>query len=62
MMAKTREQRKRERAKTAVMALAATILWIWVCTTMVKAWVNEPVLTGYEYLESIQGYGDSSGR
>ena len=62
-MAKTREQRKqRERAKTALMVLAAIILWGYVCTTMVKAWVNEPVLTGVEYLESIQVYGDSNDR
>ena len=55
-MAKTREQRrKRERAKTAIAALVLMLLWMGLCTMMVKAWLDEPVISGYEYMEQIGG-------
>lgn len=57
-MKRTREQRKRERAQTAVMVLALVVLWAVVGTMMVKAFVEEEPINGATYLESIQGYGD----
>lgn len=57
-MTRTREQRKRERAKTAVMVLALAILWAAVGAMMVKAFFEEPVMSGYEYMEQIGGEFD----
>ena len=54
-MAKTREQRKRERVKTAVMALVLMILWLGLCTMMVKAFMDEEPISGHEYMEQIGG-------
>ena len=58
MMKRTRNQRKRERAQTAVMVLALVILWSVVGAMMVKAWVEEPIINGYEYMEQIGGEFD----
>ena len=57
-MKRTREQRKRERAQTAVMVLALVVLWTVVGTMMVKAWVEEEPINGYEYMEQIGGEFD----
>ena len=57
-MTKTRNQRKRERVKTAVMAVALLIMWFGLCTMLAKAWLDEPVVTGYEYMEQIGGEFD----
>ena len=54
-MTRTREQRKREQAKTAVMVAALVILWVVVGTMMAKTFFEEPVLSGYEYMEQIGG-------
>jgi hypothetical protein len=54
----TREQRKRERVKTAVMAVALVVMWFGLCTMLAKAWLDEPVTTGYEYMEQIGGEFD----
>ena len=55
---KTRNQRKRERIKTAVMVAVMVLLMTTVFTMMVKAWAEHPSeqpVNGYEYLESIKG-------
>ena len=57
-MKRTREQRKRERAKTAVMVLALAILWVAVGAMMVKAFFEEEPISGYEYMEQIGGEFD----
>ena len=56
-MSRTREQRKRERMKTAVMVLALMVMWTALCTLMVKAFIEEEPIDGVTYLESIQVYG-----
>lgn len=55
---KTREQRKRQKIQTAVMAVALLVLWFAVCTMMAKAWLDEEPVSGYEYMESIGGEFD----
>ena len=60
-MSKTREQRKRERWQTAAMAAALMIMWMVICTMMVKAWADSPAeqpVNGVEYIESIGGDPD----
>lgn len=52
-MSKTRNERKRERVKTAVMTVALVILWVIACTIMVKAFNEEAPVGGVEYLEQI---------
>ena len=57
-MSKTREQRKRERWQTSAMAAALMIMWIVLCSMMVKAWADHPAekpVNGVEYIESIGG-------
>ena len=54
----SRNQRKLERRKTAVMVAAMLILWSALLTMMVTAWAEHPAeqpVNGHEYLESIQG-------
>lgn len=54
----SRNQRKLERRKTAVMVVAMMVLWSVVLTMMVTAWAEHPAeqpVNGHEYLESIQG-------
>lgn len=41
--------------RTACMVCALVLLWMLLCTMLVKAWVDEPLESGYEYLESIGG-------
>lgn len=60
-MSKTREQRKRERWQTAAMSAALMIMWMVLCTMMVKAWADSPAeqpVNGVEYIESIGGDPD----
>ena len=60
-MRKTREQRKRERWQTAAMAAALMIMWMVLCTMMVKAWADSPAeqpVNGVEYIEAIGGDPD----
>lgn len=52
---KTRNQRKRDMKRTACMVFALALLWMLLCTILVKAWADEPLVSGYEYLESIGG-------
>ncbi len=61
-MRKTREQRKRERWQTAAMAAALMIMWMGLCTMMVKAWADHPAeqpVQGVQYIESIGGDPDA---
>lgn len=60
---RTRNQRKRERIQTACMAVALMILWMILCTVMVKAWLGHPAeqpVHGIVYMETIGGdsYGN----
>lgn len=60
-MSKTREQRKRDRWQTAAMAAALMIMWMVLCTMMVKAWADSPAeqpVNGVEYIEAIGGDPD----
>lgn len=57
-MSKTREQRKCERAKTAVMVLALLVMWVCLCVVMAKAFLDEAPISGYEYMEQIGGEFD----
>ena len=57
-MSRTREQRKRERTKTAVMAVALLVLWFGLCAMMAKAFLDEAPINGYEYMEQIGGEFD----
>ena len=60
-MSKTREQIKRERWQTAAMAAALMIMWMVLCTMMVKAWADSPAeqpVNGVEYIEAIGGDPD----
>lgn len=60
-MRKTREQRKRDRWQTAAMAAALMIMWMVICTMMVKAWADHPAeqpVQGVQYIESIGGDPD----
>ena len=60
-MSKTREQHKRERWQTAAMAAALMIMWMVICTMMVKAWSDSPAeqpVNGVEYIEAIGGDPD----
>ena len=60
-MSKTREQRKHERWQTAAMAAALMIMWMVLCTMMVKAWADSPAeqpVNGVEYIEAIGGDPD----
>lgn len=63
---RTRNQRKRERIRTAFMALCLMILWILLCNVLANAWLYSPAeqpVNGHDYLESIQAdpvnYGSS---
>lgn len=55
---RTRNQRKRERIQTACMAAALIVLWMILCTVMVKAWLGHPAeqpVHGIVYMETIGG-------
>lgn len=57
-MSKTRNQRKRELRRTVCMAAVLGLLWMMVCTVMVKAWVEHPAeqpVDGVAYMEAIGG-------
>jgi hypothetical protein len=58
---KTRNQRKHEFQKTVCMVAALVLVWILLCTVLVRAWAVEQPVNGYEYMETIGGdfYGDS---
>ena len=59
---RTRNQRKRERIQTACMALAMMLLWMILCTVMVKAWIGHPAeqpVNGLVYMETIGGDFDA---
>ena len=54
---RTRNQRKRDRARTVCMVAAVGVLWAGVGSMMVKAWAEHPAeqpVDGQEYLASIQ--------
>ena len=60
---RTRNQRKRERIQTACMAAVLMILWMILCTVMVKAWLGHPAeqaVDGGTYMESICVIGGDS--
>lgn len=52
---KTRNQQKLEKRRTILAVIVLMLLWMATLTVCVKAWDAEPVMTGYEYLESIGG-------
>lgn len=57
-MSKTRNQRRRERAKVIVMTVAMLIMWGIVSVMMFRAWANEPTISEADhraYIESLQG-------
>lgn len=57
MHSRTRNQRKRERARAVFMVAAVGLLWCGVGSVMVKAWAEHPAeqpVNGQEYLASIQ--------
>ena len=59
---RTRNQRKRERIETVVMAVACVLLWATVLSMMANAWAEHPAeqfVNGYEYMESIGGDSDA---
>ena len=62
-MRKTRNQHKRELQRTVCMVAALFLLFMMLCTVLVKAWLDEEPLSGREYLSSIQvesvNYGSS---
>lgn len=60
---KTRNQRKRERIETAVMSVAAVLIWAMVFSMMANAWAEHPAeqfVGGVAYMETIGGdtYGN----
>lgn len=52
---KTRNQRKHDMWRTSFMVVALVLLWMLLYTMLVKAWADEPLESGYEYIESIGG-------
>ena len=62
-MKKTRNQHKRDMQRTVCMVAALALLWMMLCTMLIKAWLDEEPVSGKEYLESIQvetvNYGSS---
>lgn len=55
---------KRERIKTAAMALVLMALWLVVASAACKVWAEHPAeqpISGAEYLESIRNGGDLCG-
>lgn len=52
---KTRNQRKHDMWRTSFMVVALVLLWMMLMCLLVKAWVDEPVVNGIEYIESIGG-------
>lgn len=52
---KTRNQRKRDMKRTACMVCALVLLWMMLMCMLVKAWADEPLVNGYDYIESIGG-------
>lgn len=41
--------------RTSFMVVALVLLWMMLMCLLVKAWVDEPVVNGIEYIESIGG-------
>lgn len=61
---KTRNQMKRERIRTAAMALVLMALWLVVASAACKVWATHPAeqpVGGAEYLESIRNGGGLCG-
>lgn len=60
---RTRNQRKREFKRTVCMVAALAMLWLMLCTLLVKAWLDEEPVSGQEYMAGIQAdsvnYGSS---
>lgn len=55
---RTRNQRKREKARAVFMMVFLMVLWMLLCTVMVKAWAGSPAeqhVNGYTYMEAIGG-------
>lgn len=60
---RTRNQRKRDRARTACMMIFLVILSMMLCTVMVKAWAEHPAEQPVSYAEHMISIGgDSYGR
>ena len=60
---RTRDQCKRDRIRTACMAVALVIMWMILCTVMVKAWIGHPAeqpVDGGTYMEAIHVIGGDS--
>lgn len=62
--AKTRNQMKREKLQTAMMAAALMIMCVVLMMASLKIWADHPAeqpISGTEYLESIRNGGEIHG-
>ena len=60
----TRNQKKRERIQTAMMAAALVIMWGVLMMASLKIWADHPAeqpISGAEYLETIRNGGEIHG-
>ena len=57
---KTRVQRKRELKRTVCMVAALALLWMMLCTMMVKAWVEHPAEQPVSYAAHMEAIGGDS--
>lgn len=59
---RTRNQRNRERIQTTCMVVALVIMWMILCTVMVKAWGHpaEQPVSYAEHMEFVQTIGGDS--
>lgn len=55
---KTRNEIRRERAKTAVMAVALLVGWLLIATWMFKEWANEDFITAEEHQAYVASLKD----
>ena len=59
---KSRNQRKRERRQTAILAVALIIMWAVVAGMMLKTWANEPSISEAEHQQYIEMLKDGGGK
>lgn len=55
---RTRNQRKRDLMRVICTVFALFVIWAMVMAGLVKAFVEEPLVDGTEYIESIGGDPD----
>ena len=62
---RTRNQRKRELRRIICMSFALLLLWMMLCTVLVKAWLGHPAEQPVNYAEHMETIlvigGDSHG-